>query len=178
MRKRGILLAGFALVFLLVVLVSYAGVPEVGDLAPQFSLKNQDGIEVKLSDFRTKWVVLYFYPRDFTSGCTLEAHNFERDLASYEKLGAVIIGVSVDSAASHKDFCTKEGLSFKLLADSEHKVAALYGSLGEYQGSAIALRNTFIIDPNGKIARVFQAVKPASHSEEVLTALAQLQRRS
>jgi peroxiredoxin Q/BCP len=177
MRKKGILPAGFALSFLLIALVSYAGIPEVGTLAPQFSLRNQDGIEVKLSDFRTKWVVLYFYPRDFTSGCTLEAHNFERDLATYGKLGAVILGVSVDSAASHKDFCAKEGLGFKLLADTEHKVAALYGSLGEYQGTAIALRNTFILDPNGKIARVFQAVKPETHSEEVLAALAQLQRR-
>ena len=177
MRQSGIPPAGFALSFFLIALVSRAGLPEVGTLAPQFSLKSQEGIEVRLSDFRTKWVVLYFYPRDFTSGCTLEARNFERDLARYEKLGAVILGVSVDSAASHKDFCAKEGLGFKLLADTEHKVAALYGSLGENQGAAIALRNTFLLDPNGKIARVFQAVKPATHSEEVLAALAQLERR-
>ncbi len=164
-----------ALLFMVVALVAFAGVPEVGTTAPSFALKNQDGVEVKLSDFRAKWVILYFYPKDFTSGCTLEAHNFQRDLASYEKLGAVILGISVDSAGSHKDFCAKEGLSFKLLADTEHKVSALYGCLGEYQGNPIALRNTFIIDPNGKIARVFQSVKPATHSEEVLAALTELQ---
>ena len=158
-------------------LYAFAGVPEVGTQAPQFALKNQDGIETSLSDFKTKWVVLYFYPKDFTSGCTLEAHNFQRDLDKYEKLGAVIIGVSVDTAGSHKDFCAKEGLNFKLLADTEHKVSVLYGSLGEYQGNAIALRNTFIIDPTGNIAKVFQSVKPAVHSEEVLAALAELQHR-
>jgi thioredoxin-dependent peroxiredoxin len=154
---------------------AYAGIPEVGTIAPSFSLRSQDGAEVKLSDFKAKWVVLYFYPKDFTSGCTLEAHNFQRDLAKYEKRGAVILGVSVDSAVSHRDFCAKEGLSFKLLADTEHKVSAQYGSLGNYQGNPIALRNTFIIDPNGKVARVFQSVKPATHSEEVLAALADLQ---
>ncbi len=166
-----------ALLLMLVTLVAFAGVPEVGTMAPSFALKNQDGVEVKLSDFRAKWVVLYFYPKDFTSGCTLEAHNFQRDLAGYEKLGAVILGVSIDSAGSHKDFCAKEGLSFKLLADTEHKVSALYGSLGEYQGNPIASRNTFIIDPNGKIAKVFQSVKPATHSGEVLSALTELQGR-
>ncbi len=153
----------------------YAGLPATGMLAPQFALKSQDGTEIKLSDFKGKWVVLYFYPKDFTSGCTLEAHNFQRDLASYEKRNAVIIGISVDDVSSHKGFCAKEGLSFKLLADTEHKVSELYGSLGEYQGNAIAARNTFLIDPNGKIVRVFEAVKPASQSEEVLAALAQLQ---
>ncbi len=159
----------------LFLLNAYAGIPEVGMQAPPFMLKNQDGVDVKLSDFKTKWVVLYFYPKDFTSGCTLEARNFQHDLANYEKLGAVIIGVSVDSAGSHKDFCSKEGLGFKLLADTDHRVSALYGSLGEYQGNAMALRNTFIIDPGGKIAKIFQSVKPATHSAEVLAALAQLQ---
>ena len=154
-----------------------AELPKAGTTAPQFSLASQEGVPVKLGDFRGKWVILYFYPKDFTSGCTLEAHNFQSDLASYEKLDAVIIGVSVDPAESHKNFCAKEGLSFKLLADTDHKVSALYGSLGEYQGNAIAVRNTFIIDPNGNIAKVFQGVKPATHSKEVLDALAQLQQR-
>ncbi len=131
-----------ALLLMMVALVAFAGVPEVGTMAPSFALKNQDGVEVRLSDFRAKCVVLYFYPKDFTSGCTLEAHNFQRDIASYEKLGTVIIGISVDSAGSHKDFCAKEGLSFKLLADTEHKVSALYDSLGEYQGNPIALRKS------------------------------------
>ena len=176
MSKR-VLCGCLALFFIVFALTAFAGVPEVGTPAPPFALKNQDGAEVQLSDFRAKWVVLYFYPKDFTSGCTLEAHNFQRDLGSYEKLGAVILGVSVDSPGSHKDFCAKEGLDFKLLADTEHKVSALYGSLGEYQGNAIALRNTFIVDPNGTIAKVFQSVKPAAHSEEVLAALADLQHR-
>jgi thioredoxin-dependent peroxiredoxin len=174
MLKRRIL-SGCTLFF--AALLAFAGLPEIGTKAPQFALKNQDGIEVKLNDFRSKWIVLYFYPKDFTSGCTLEAHNFQRNLAGYEKLNAAIIGVSVDSAGSHRDFCAKEGLTFKLLADTERKVAALYGSLGEYQGNAIAIRNTFIIDPNGIIVRVFENVKPATHSEEVLAALAQLQGR-
>jgi thioredoxin-dependent peroxiredoxin len=177
MSKRNIITLGFALLFTMAAIVAFAGLPGIGTNAPQFALKSQDGVEVKLSDFKAKWIVLYFYPKDFTSGCTLEAHNFQRDLAGYEKLGAIIIGISVDSASSHKDFCAKEGLNFKLLADTEHKVSGLYGSLGEYQGNAIALRNTFIIDPNGKIAKVFEAVKPAAHSEEVLAALEQLQRR-
>jgi thioredoxin-dependent peroxiredoxin len=166
-----------AIVSIMIAVAAFAGVPEVGTPAPQFTLKNQDGIDVKLSNFKGKWVVLYFYPKDFTSGCTLEAHNFQRDLHSYETLNAIIIGVSVDSTGSHKDFCAKEGLSFKLLADTEHEVVALYGSLGGYQGNTIALRNTFIIDPDGKIVKVFLGVKPATHSEEVLASLIQLQRR-
>jgi peroxiredoxin Q/BCP len=165
-----------AVLFLtLIAIAAYAGLPEVGTTAPQFALKSQEGIEVKLSDFKGQWVVLYFYPRDFTSGCTVEAHNFQRDLASYEGRNAVIIGVSVDDINSHKGFCAKEGLKFKLLADTEHKVAALYGSLRQYQGNAMAARNTFIIDPKGKIVKVFEGVKPEGHSEEVLAALVQLQ---
>ncbi len=156
-------------------IAAYAGLPATGMLAPQFALKSQDGTEVKLSDFKGKWVVLYFYPKDFTSGCTIEAHNFQRDLASYEKRNAVIVGISVDDVNSHKGFCAKEGLNFELLADTEHKVSELYGSLSQYQGNVIAARNTFIIDPNGKIVRIFEGVKPAGHSEEVLAALAQLQ---
>lgn len=174
---RKVLFGCMVVIFTAALLNAFAGVPEAGTQAPSFALKNQDGVEVKLSDFKTKWIVLYFYPKDFTSGCTLEARNFQRDIGRYEKLGAAIIGVSVDSTGSHKDFCAKEGLSFKLLADTEHKVTTLYGSLGEYQGNTIALRNTFIIDPSGKIAKVFQNVKPAAHSEEVLAAISQLQQR-
>jgi thioredoxin-dependent peroxiredoxin len=169
---RRILFGYGAWLFTAALLSAFAGVPEIGSQAPPFVLKNQEGADVRLGDFKTKWVVLYFYPKDFTSGCTLEARNFQRDIAKYEKLGAVIVGVSVDSAGSHKDFCAKEGLSFKLLADTDHKVSALYGSLGEYQGNTIATRNTFIIDPNGKISKVFLNVKPAIHSEEVLAFLA------
>src|SRR6059036_2526287 len=97
--------------------------PQVGAVAPAVTLPSNDGRQVSLKDYKGKWVVLYFYPKDFTSGCTLEAHNFQRDIAKYEAAKAVILGVSIDTAESHKDFCTKEGLSFKLLADTEVKVS-------------------------------------------------------
>src|SRR4030095_9543931 len=148
--------------------------PEVGKPAPDFSLTTGDGSQVSLKDFHGKWVVLYFYPKDFTSGCTLEAHNFQRDLEKYEQLGAVILGVSVDTADSHKDFCAKEGLSFKLLSDPDAKVSGDYGSVMDYQGKKYSARNTFIIDPTEKIAKIFTGENPAGHSEEVLAALAEL----
>src|SRR6201984_3242023 len=102
--------------------------PQAGAIAPAVSLPSNDGKQVSLNDFKGKWVVLYFYPKDFTSGCTLEAHNFQRDLAKYEAANAVILGVSVDTAESHKEFCAKEGLNFKLLADAGGKVSQQYGS--------------------------------------------------
>jgi thioredoxin-dependent peroxiredoxin len=149
--------------------------PAVGSPAPDFSLTTNEGHAAGLKDFRGKWVVLYFYPKDFTGGCTLEAHNFQRDIAKYEKVNAVILGVSVDTAESHKDFCAKEGLSFKLFSDPDAKVSTQYGSVMEYNGNKLAARNTFIVNPEGKIAKVFTGVKPASHSEEVLSALTELQ---
>jgi peroxiredoxin Q/BCP len=106
-------------------------IPAVGAAAPTFKLVNNEGKEVSLNDFKGKWVVLYFYPKDFTSGCTLEARNFQRDLAKYDAANAVILGVSVDTAESHKEFCTKEGLNFKLLSDPEGKVSTEYGSVME-----------------------------------------------
>jgi thioredoxin-dependent peroxiredoxin len=151
--------------------------PEVGKPAPEFKLKNDEGKEVSLKDFRGKWVVLYFYPKDFTSGCTIQARNFQRDLAKYEKANSVILGVSVDPVDSHKSFCEKEGLAFKLLADTDASVSSNYGSVREYQGNKISARNTFIIDPEGKVARVFPSVKVDKHSEEVLAALAELQKK-
>ena len=150
--------------------------PEVGKAAPDFSLTTGDGSQVSLKDYRGKWVVLYFYPKDFTSGCTMEARNFQRDLAKYEESGAVILGVSVDTAQSHKDFCTKEGLNFKLLADPDGKISAEYGSVMDYKGSKLSARNTFIINPKGEIAKVYTGVKPADHSEEVLKDLAELKK--
>ena len=151
--------------------------PAVGVAAPEFTLTTNEGKQAKLKDFRSKWVVLYFYPKDFTSGCTLQAHNFQRDLAKYEAMHTVILGVSVDTADSHKDFCAKEGLAFKLLADTDSKVSDAYGSVMEYNGMKLSARNTFIIDPKGKIAQVFLKVKPATNSEEVLAALAELQKK-
>ena len=150
--------------------------PEVGQPAPDFSLTTGDGSQVSLKDFKGKWIVLYFYPKDFTSGCTMEAHNFQRDLSKYDQTGAVILGVSVDTAQSHKDFCAKEGLNFKLLADPDAKVTAQYGSTMDYKGAKMAARNTFLIDPQGKIAKVYTGVKPVEHSEQVLKDLAELKK--
>ena len=157
---------------------SLSEAPAVGTPAPTFKLVTNEGKEASLSDFKGKWVVLYFYPKDFTGGCTLEAHNFQRDLDKYKKLHAVILGVSVDTAESHKSFCAKEGLAFKLLSDSDAKVSEQYGSVMEYNGNKLSARNTFIIDPKGKIAKVFMKVGPAGHSDEVLAALAELQKSS
>src|SRR5919198_6588595 len=150
--------------------------PEVGKAAPDFSLTTGDGSPASLKNYRGKWVVLYFYPKDFTSGCTMEARNFQRDLSKYEESGVVILGVSVDTAQSHKDFCAKEGLNFKLLADPDARVSTEYGSVMDYKGSKLAARNTFIIDPKGEIAKVYTGVKPADHSEQVLKDLADLKK--
>jgi len=150
-------------------------VPAAGAEAPKFKLTTNEGKEASLGDFKGKWVVLYFYPKDFTSGCTLEARNFQRDLAKYEKANAVILGVSIDTAESHKDFCAKEGLAFKLLSDPDAKVSTEYGSVMDYNGKQYSARNTFIIDPKGKIAKVFMKVSPGGHSDEVLAALTELQ---
>src|SRR5213076_3178020 len=149
---------------------------EVGKPAPDFSLTTSDGSQVSLKDYRGKWVVLYFYPKDFTSGCTMEARNFQRDLSKYQDAGAVILGVSVDTAQSHKDFCAKEGLNFKLLADPDGKISTEYGSVMDYKGQKLAARNTFIINPKGEIARVYTGVRPADHSDQVLKDLAELKK--
>ena len=130
---------------------------------------------MSLDQFKGKWVVLYFYPKDFTSGCTIEAHNFQRDLDKYTQKNAVILGVSVDTVDSHKGFCTKEGLNFKLLADSTHAVVKKYGSVMEYNGMTLAERNTFLIDPTGVIKKVYLKVNPNKHSEEILADLQQFQ---
>src|SRR3979411_1543124 len=136
MKKRflGVLLSVTALGGLLGADTQTA--PLVGQQAPDFSLPSVEGGLVSLKDYKGKWVVLYFYPKDFTSGCTLEAHNFQRDLAKYEAKNAVIVGVSEDNVESHKGFCTKEGLSFKVLADTEqHSVATNYGSVMMHEGA-------------------------------------------
>jgi peroxiredoxin Q/BCP len=149
--------------------------PAEGTAAPKFNLPSQDSPSVSLDQFKGKWVVLYFYPKDFTSGCTLEAHNFQRDLAKYEAKNAAIVGVSVDTVDSHKGFCTKEGLNFKVLADTNHTVSNSYGSVMDYQGTTYSARNTFLIDPNGVIRKVYLKVKPATHSDDVLADLETLQ---
>jgi peroxiredoxin Q/BCP len=145
--------------------------PAVGQAAPGFTLPSQDGSQISLDSFKGKWVVLYFYPKDMTKGCTIEAHNFQRDLSQFEAKNAVIVGVSVDTPDSHKEFCTKEGLTFRLLADPEHKVVDQYGSLGHFGPMTIANRNTFLIDPQGKIVKEWTKVDPQVHSAEVLAAI-------
>jgi thioredoxin-dependent peroxiredoxin len=151
--------------------------PQAGQMAPTFSLPSQDGSSISLASFRGKWVVLYFYPKDMTKGCTIEAHNFQRDIAKYAEKNAVIVGVSVDSTQSHQEFCAQQGLRFKLLSDQGKKVVAEYGSLGDHMGVQMALRNTFLIDPEGKIVRVWTHVDPSVHSQEVLAALDEFQKK-
>jgi peroxiredoxin Q/BCP len=170
-------------VVLIIVLVprlltgSRAAVPVAGSAAPDFTLPSQESASVSLKDYRGSWVVLYFYPKDQTPGCTREAHNFQADQAKYAERHAVVLGVSVDSVDSHKKFCAKEGLNFKLLADSGGKVSSAYGSLTNLGVVKFAKRNTFLIDPSGKVAKAYTSVDPARHSEEVLAALEQMQKQ-
>lgn len=165
-----------ALVFLGTARAADDAMPAVGATAPTFTLPSQTGDLVSLNSYRGKWVVLYFYPKDMTTGCTIEAHNFQRDLSKFEAENAVILGVSVDTVDSHKQFCTKDGLTFHLLADPQHKVVDEYGSLGHFGTWTIANRNTFLINPHGKIVKVWTKVDPSHHSEEVLAALAELKK--
>lgn len=146
-----------------------------GASAPEFQLLDDEGKSRRLSDFRGKPVILYFYPKDDTPGCTTEACNFRDDYSSYEKAGVVILGVSPDLVKAHVKFKAKYDLPFPLLSDEGHKVCDLYGVWGpkkfmgrEYEG---VLRTTFLIDGDGNVARVFENVRPAGHSTEVLDAL-------
>jgi peroxiredoxin Q/BCP len=148
-----------------------------GSAAPAFTLPSQDTAAVSLSDYKGKWVVLYFYPKDKTTGCTIEAHNFQRDLAKYAALNAVVLGVSLDTADSHKSFCTQESLTFKLLADPEHKVIDAYGVAIHGMGPIkYAERDTVLIDPSGKIAKTWKSVDPNTHSEDVLVTIAEMKK--
>src|SRR5271168_479136 len=127
--------------------------PAVGTPATDFTLNSQEGKPVSLHDFKGKWVVLYFYPKDFTSGCTVEAHNFQRDLAQYEQKNAVIVGVSAQDEDSHQKFCTKEGLSFKLLADTKQEVSAQYDSV--IPVVKLSPRQPFLTDPQCTVEKVW-----------------------
>ena len=178
MRKRALFILAAAVVLAVSFVTVHAAdqaLPAVGDSAPTFTLPSQDGTQISLDSFHGKWVVLYFYPKDMTPGCTIEAHNFQRDQAKFDAANAVILGVSVDTPDSHKQFCTKEGLSFRLLADPEHKVVDAYGSLGHFGPMTIANRNTFLIDPKGKIVQVWTKVDPSVHSTQVLSTISAMQ---
>jgi peroxiredoxin Q/BCP len=152
--------------------------PSSGTPAPDFTLNSQDGKRLSLRDLRGKWVVLYFYPKDFTSGCTIEAHNFQRDLLQYEQKNAVILGVSVQDEVTHQKFCAKEGLSFKLLADTKHEVSSSYDSLVNLGVTKLSARHTFLIDPAGVVRKTYLKVNAEKHSAEVLADLSQLQHAS
>jgi peroxiredoxin Q/BCP len=140
-----------------------------GATAPNFTLPSQEDKAVSLTDYKGKWVVLYFYPKDQTAGCTLEAHNFQRDLAKYEASNAVVLGVSLDTVESHKTFCTKDSLTFKLLADPDHKAIDAYGvPIRSFGAIQFAERTTFLISPQGKVVKVWTVKDISSHSADVL----------
>ncbi|RME23118.1 MAG: thioredoxin-dependent thiol peroxidase [Candidatus Zixiibacteriota bacterium] len=151
---------------------------DIGQKAPAFTLPDQDGNKVKLTDFKGQWVVLYFYPKDDTPGCTTEACEFTSNLKQFDKLNAVVLGVSPDTPESHRKFIAKYKLKLTLLSDPEHKVMQKYGGWGikkqygrEYEG---VIRSTFLIDPQGKIAHLWRKVKAAGHAEKVKAKLESL----
>lgn len=147
--------------------------PELGQPAPTFTLpSNIDDGEISLSDYAGQWVVLYFYPRDFTPGCTLEAQRFQRDLPEYQARNAQVMGVSADDVDSHAEFCDAESLVFPLLSDPDGEVSRAYGSWMK----PMSMRHTYLIDPEGLLQARFLGVRPAIHSQEVLARIDELQR--
>ena len=178
MKMIAILAAVIAvLVAVVVVRARHIGkkAPSAGMPAPDFTLHAQDGKPLNLRDFRGKWVVLYFYPKDFTSGCTVEARNFQRDLSQFELKNAVILGVSGQDENSHQNFCAKEGLHFKLLADTNYQVSSAYDSLMNLGVGKLSARHTFLIDPGGVVRKTYLDVNAGRHSAEILADLEQLQ---
>jgi peroxiredoxin Q/BCP len=154
----------------------WAAAPEVGSPTPAFRLQDQAGAWRELVDYRGRWVVLYFYPKDDTPGCTTQACEFRDNIFAFNKLGAVILGVSVDDVASHKQFAEEHSLPFTLLADNTKETAKSYGVLRNAFGlMEIASRETFIIDPQGRIAKHYKSVDPKGHSQMVLADLKVLQ---
>jgi len=156
--------------------VAAADLASVGVDAPKFTLPAQDNKPVSLADYKGKWVVLYFYPKDQTAGCSKEAHNFQRDQDKFKALNAVVLGVSLDTVESHATWCTKDGFSFKMLADPEHKVVDLYGvpvkTVQTPNGPmTIAMRDTFLISPSGKIVKEWEVKDIENHSDEVQAAI-------
>lgn len=149
--------------------------PLINEPAPGFSLPTNSGDgEVALSDYRGQWVVVYFYPKDFTSGCTIEAQRFQRDLPKYQAKNTQIIGISVDSVDSHAEFCDSEGLRFPLLADEEGSASKAYGSWMNF----FSMRHSFIVDPEGTLRETYVKVRPSVHSEEILARLDELQQET
>jgi peroxiredoxin Q/BCP len=148
-----------------------------GATAPNFTLPSQENTPVSLSDYKGKWVVLYFYPKDMSPGCSIEAHDFQRDQDKYDAANAVVLGVSLDSVKSHETFCTKDSLSFKLLADPDRKVVDAYGVPAMFTPiGRLAQRDTFLISPKGKIVQFWKVKDIRAHSDEVLAAIAAAKR--
>lgn len=164
-----------AAVAMLVSQMARAGeLPKVGEAAPYFNLPDQYGEAHQLKDYAGKWLVLYFYPKDDTPGCTQEACAFRDDLSKLTKLGAQVVGISVDNGASHAEFAKKYHLPFPLLADTKGEVAARYGALMDLAVYKIAKRYTFLIDPQGKVAKIYLKVETSRHSTEIIDDLKRL----
>ncbi len=172
-RKLAVVLLGI----LALVPAAKADVPAIGTVAPGFSLPDQNGAPRRLAEWRGRWVVLYFYPRDDTPGCTTEACSFRDDISLITALGAQVVGISVDDTASHKTFAEKHRLPFPLLSDATADVAKQYGALSDWLVMKMAKRYTFIVDPAGQIAKVYLSVEPARHSQEIVADLKLLQGR-
>ncbi|MCK9284619.1 MAG: peroxiredoxin [Rhodocyclaceae bacterium] len=173
MTRKIALLCG-AMLALFYALPLHAEVPATDSMAPDFILPDQNGVPRRLADWRGKWVVLYFYPKDDTPGCTTEACRFRDDLVQLKELGAQVVGVSVDDSASHKAFAEKYHLPFPLLADTRAEVAQKYGALADWLVVKVAKRYTFLIDPAGKIARVYLSVEASRHSAQIIADLREL----
>ncbi len=173
-----ILFGLLAALALLLSRMAHAGeLPKVGEAAPDFDLADQDGVRHTLQEFAGKWLVLYFYPKDDTPGCTQEACAFRDDLHKLTGLGAQVVGISVDDSSSHAEFAKKYHLPFPLLADRSAAVAARYGALMDLGLFRFAKRYTFLIDPEGKVARVYVKVETSKHSQEIIEDLQQLTRK-
>lgn len=176
--RSGMCIAALAGLLTLVPGNARAALTAVGTAAPGFTLPSQEGKPVSLSSYRGRWVVLYFYPKDESAGCTIEAHNFQRDLPQYDALHAVILGVSLDTVASHNSFCSRDSLTFKLLADPDHRVIDAYGvPVQAYKAMHYAERTTFLISPAGDVVREWTVHDIQAHSGEVLAAIRSLEKR-
>ena len=163
------ILISFAIAFYLFrVNVMAAPILKVGDDAPTFTLPDSLGNQVSLNDYKGKWVVLYFYPKDDTPGCTTEACHFRDDFKSLEAIGAKVIGVSIDDSFSHKKFAEKYNLPFPLLSDVSGEVASRYGALNNFLVIKLAKRYTYLINPQGKIAKIYLSVNTSKHSQEII----------
>jgi peroxiredoxin Q/BCP len=151
-----------------------APILKIGDDAPTFMLPDSQGNQVSLNDYKGKWAVLYFYPKDDTPGCTKEACQFRDDFKTLETLGAKVIGVSIDDSFSHKKFAEKYNLPFPLLSDASGEVADRYGALNNFLVIKLAKRYTFLINPQGKIAKIYLSVDTSKHSQEIIDDLKKL----